>query len=84
MPENTSQALVIVDAEDNYYVLPREVVETAKAAPEARAAIEAHLRDTAHVPLAGGYSFAGVLRLTPESEMAHYTPEALWPAPTTS
>ncbi|GAA2722984.1 MULTISPECIES: hypothetical protein [Streptomyces] len=82
MPDHTSQALVIVDAEHNYYVLPREVVETAKAAPEARAAIEAHLGGAARVPLAGGYSFAGVLSLAPEAELAHYTPEVSWPAPT--
>ncbi|MDT0451236.1 hypothetical protein [Streptomyces hesseae] len=84
MPENTAQALVIVDAEGNYYVLPREVVETARAAPEARETIREHLRDAAHVPLADGYSFAGVLRLTPENEMAHYTPEASWPVATTT
>ncbi|MEU8579768.1 hypothetical protein [Streptomyces abikoensis] len=84
MPENPAQALVIVDAENNYYVLPREVVETARAAPEATEAIREHLRDTAHVPLADGYAFAGVLRLPPEHEMAHYTPEASWPVATTS
>ncbi|GAA3070568.1 hypothetical protein GCM10020000_63870 [Streptomyces olivoverticillatus] len=63
MPENASQALVIVDAERNYYVLPREAVATAKAAPEARALIEAHLGERADVPLCEGYSFAGVLNL---------------------
>ncbi|MEV5243079.1 hypothetical protein AB0K89_28785 [Streptomyces cinnamoneus] len=84
MPENASQALVIVDAEENYYVLPRETVETAKAAPEARTAIEAHLRESVRIPLAGGYSFAGLLQLPAESELTHYTAEPSWPVATTS
>ncbi|MFI1971101.1 hypothetical protein BLA24_29260 [Streptomyces cinnamoneus] len=84
MPENESQALVIVDAEDNYYVLPREAVEMARAAPEARAVIEEHLGGSEKVPLAGGYAFVGVLTLPGEAEMAHYTPEVAWPVATTS
>ncbi|MEU5052207.1 hypothetical protein [Streptomyces sp. NPDC021096] len=84
MPQNARQALVIVDAEENYYVLPWEAVETAKAAPEAKAAIEAHLRPYPKIPLADGYCFAGMLDLADEDEMAHYTPEASWPVATTS
>ncbi|MEU4211231.1 hypothetical protein AB0F13_14755 [Streptomyces sp. NPDC026206] len=84
MPENASQALVIVDAEENYYVLPREAVETAKAAPGAKAAIEAHLREQIKVPLADGYCFAGMLDLPAGDELAHYTTEASWPVATTS
>ncbi|MBB4894931.1 putative membrane protein [Streptomyces olivoverticillatus] len=84
MPENASQALVIVDAERNYYVLPREAVATAKAAPEARALIEAHLGERADVPLCEGYSFAGVLNLPAEADMAHYTSEASWPVASVS
>ncbi|GHF40724.1 hypothetical protein GCM10010218_22660 [Streptomyces mashuensis] len=83
MDGNTGQALVIVDADGNYYVLPREVVQTAKADPASRAAIEQHLDGHDPVPLAGGYSFAGVLRLPPGSELAHYSPEPCWPVATT-
>ncbi|MFI9204582.1 hypothetical protein [Streptomyces sp. NPDC053048] len=83
MPDDTSQALVIADADDNYYVLPREVVEMARAEPAARAAIDEHLGAQGRVPLADGYTFVGVLRLTPEGELAHYTTEASWPVATT-
>ncbi|GHG67087.1 hypothetical protein [Streptomyces griseocarneus] len=82
MPEDASQALVIADAENNYYVLPREVVEMARAAPEARAVIEEHLGAQGRVPLADGYTFVGVLRLRAEGEMTHYTTEASWPVAT--
>ncbi|MFI9310208.1 hypothetical protein [Streptomyces triculaminicus] len=83
MPKDGSQALVIADAENNYYVLPREVVEMARAAPEARAAIDERLGAQRRIPLAEGYTFVGVLRLPAEGEMTHYTTEASWPVATT-
>ncbi|MEV4438817.1 hypothetical protein AB0K09_07305 [Streptomyces sp. NPDC049577] len=79
MPRKAAQALVIVDADDNYYVLPREVIAMAKAAPETRSAIEEHLGDCVSVPLADGFSFAGSLTLPPDAEWAYYTEEPSWP-----
>ncbi|MEU7167806.1 hypothetical protein AB0A70_24720 [Streptomyces morookaense] len=79
MCESATKALVIVDAEGNYYVLPGEVISLAKAAPEAQDAIAERLASHARVPLAEGYSFAGVLTVPAEDELAHYTPDVAWP-----
>lgn len=67
-------ALVISDADGNYYVLPREVIETAKVGADTTAAVEQHV--TAED---SGYSLVGAIALSDEAQLAHFTPDTAWP-----
>jgi hypothetical protein len=43
MADNSIEALVLSDADGNYYVIPRDVIEQTRVAPEAIESIDAEL-----------------------------------------
>ena len=74
-------ALVISDAEGNYFVVPREILELSKVSREARDEVEKLLRTQRKKPmnLRGGFSFVGALSLSEETNWRHYSPDIAWP-----
>jgi hypothetical protein len=43
MADNSTEALVLSDTDGNYYVIPRDVIEQTRVAPEANDSIDAEL-----------------------------------------
>ena len=79
--ETAGDALVLADADGNYYVLPRELIELSKVRDETKDQVEeqAGADTSGYSALGGGFSFVGVLNLSPSSKWSHFTPNVGWP-----
>ncbi len=73
-------ALVLSDAEGNYYVLPRVHLELSKVGREGRADVEKQLasQETGRADL-GEFSFVGIMTLPENTRWTHYSPDIAWP-----
>jgi len=67
MAENSTEALVLSDTDGNYYVIPRDVIEQTRVAPEANDTIDAELgietQGFSAQPVGLGFSLMGPLHM---------------------
>jgi hypothetical protein len=77
---DTVDALVLSDAEGNYYVVPRVHLELSKVGPEGKAEVQKQLTKQKNVRATlGDYSFVGVMTLPENTRWTHYSPDITWP-----
>src|SRR3954452_16545619 len=81
MNEIKSDAVVIADAEGNYYVLPKELIEVSRIDKSANAQVDDHLRSSAAAEPAdrADFSYLGSITLPAESKWTHFTPNVAGP-----
>jgi hypothetical protein len=81
MKEINSDALVIADAEGNYYVLPKELIEVSRIDQSANARVDEYLRagSTTESADQADFSYLGSITLPAESKWTHFTPSVAWP-----
>jgi hypothetical protein len=80
MEGTDTHALVIADADGNYYVLPRELIEVSRIDPGAKARVDEFLNaGKSSDDGTGGYSYLGAIALPDESKWTHFTPSVAWP-----
>jgi hypothetical protein len=83
MADISTDALVLSDAEGNYYVVPRDVIEQTRVAPSSNEAIDAELGietegfSALHVGL--GFSLIGPLKLNQQQSLGDKLPQVGWP-----
>lgn len=80
MEQKPADAIVLADAEGNYYVLPREIIELTKVSPEAKESVNAHIdREVSGFAQVGSYSLVGRMVLPAQSQWAKFSPGVGWP-----
>ena len=83
MADITTDALVLTDAEGNYYVVPRDVIEQTRVADGAKDTIDSELGiDTEGfaAPSGGlGFSVVGPLTLNQQRSLPGKLPQVGWP-----
>lgn len=79
------EALVLVDGDGSYYVLPKEVIEQAKVSDEAKSMVDEQVdQDTSGFMTAGlGFSFVGSVNLSAERFSARSGGGVPWPCDAT-
>jgi len=78
---DTSEAIVLEDADGAYYVIPRETLEDARVPDSAKAAVDEDLGETQGFQVgAANFSFVGALKLTPQRVGSAYNFRGMpWP-----